>query len=136
MSDLQHCGLATRLLHADDAHRISPAVTAEISVATTFRQPKPSETDLDTLLSDEAGPQSHVYSRYTQPTTTRVEALLSTLLNGQALLFGSGLSAGLGVLIHLAPKYLAITAGYHGFHVTIDVYRTMNQNLVSLNDAL
>ena len=93
--DERSLGFGTRALHADDIVSIREAGLApSIGVSTTFRRPEP-----DTLSSPfdlgelgESNPAWHVYSRYTSPNLTRVEAVLSNLLGGCALTFGSGLA--------------------------------------------
>ena len=92
--DERSLSFGTRALHADDVVAIREAGLAPaIGVSTTFRRPEP-----DSLSSpfDLGGPESnpawHVYSRYTSPNLTRVEAVLSNLLGGCALTFGSGLA--------------------------------------------
>lgn len=66
-------------------------------------------------------PESHIYSRLSAPNTTRLEAALSSLLNGRALTYTSGLSAFHAMLVYLNPKRIAIGAGYHGCHGVISI---------------
>lgn len=64
---------------------------------------------------------SHTYSRATNPNTTRLEAVLSSVLNGPSLTYSSGLSAFHAMLVHLNPKRIAIGDGYHGCHGVIEL---------------
>lgn len=72
--------LATRLLHGDHAFTGGSAVAPDLSLTTTFRQKEyvgdlpPNAEDMDM-----ANPQDHVYSRYTQPISTRVEKVLGQI---------------------------------------------------------
>ena len=88
-------GFGTRALHADDVVAIREAgIAPAIGVATTFRRPEPDSLSSPFDLGElgESNPSWHVYSRYTSPNLTRVEAVLSNLLGGCALTFGSGLA--------------------------------------------
>ena len=62
-----------------------------------------------------------MYSRDTAPNTTRLEAVLTSLLNGPSLTYSSGLSAFHAMLVHLNPRRIAIGEGYHGCHGVIKV---------------
>ena len=64
---------------------------------------------------------SHVYSRDSNPNTTRLEAVLTSLLNGPTLVYSSGLSAFHAMLVHLNPKRIVIGDGYHGCHGVIQL---------------
>lgn len=72
-------------------------------------------------LQPDAPLDSHVYSRYSSPNTTRLEAILTSLLGAPSLTYGSGLSAFHAMLVHLNPKRIAIGEGYHGCHGVIKV---------------
>jgi cystathionine gamma-synthase len=127
--------LSTQLIHGDERIVGNTAeVSPSISVTTTFRYIP--DTESDTREPDYRNPDSHVYSRYTQQVSTRAEHILSQLNQGFALTYSSGLTAGYSALVHLAPKRLAISGGYHGFHTTIDKYRKSNTSLeiISLDD--
>lgn len=65
---------------------------------------------------------AHVYSRLSAPNTTRLEAILSSLLNGPAISYASGLSAFHALLTYLNPTRVAIGAGYHGCHGVLDLH--------------
>jgi cystathionine beta-lyase/cystathionine gamma-synthase len=57
---------------------------------------------------------SHIYSRHTNPSSTRIEAILTSLLHGPAVTYTSGLSAFHAMLVLLNPRRIAIGDGYHG----------------------
>ncbi|PYI08009.1 hypothetical protein BO78DRAFT_428386 [Aspergillus sclerotiicarbonarius CBS 121057] len=59
---------------------------------------------------------SHVYSRYTAPNTTRFEVILRTFFGSDAITYSTGLSASHAMLILLNPKRIFIGDGYHGCH--------------------
>ncbi|KZS89308.1 cystathionine gamma-synthase [Sistotremastrum niveocremeum HHB9708] len=125
-------GLATRLIHADDVFH-GPEVAPSISVSTTFRvDPTLTEADFDPTQ-----PTYHVYSRYSQGTNVRTEKVLSSLCEGRALTYPSGLAASYAALVFSRPKRLAISGGYPGFHSTLEVYkksRGSDFSLISLDD--
>ncbi|KAH7170872.1 pyridoxal phosphate-dependent transferase [Dactylonectria macrodidyma] len=114
--------LASRGVHADDNIATHRAVAPAMHVSTTFRY----NADPDLLqpleYTDPNAPRdSHVYSRYSSPNTTRLEAILTALLGAPSLTYGSGLSAFHAMLVHLNPKRIAIGDGYHGCHGVIKV---------------
>ncbi|TXT08634.1 hypothetical protein VHUM_02762 [Vanrija humicola] len=113
--DVSSLGLASRSVHADDGLSAHRAIAPAVHVSTTFAY----SSDPDALKrwdnTDPAAPHdSHSYSRYTAPNTTRLEAVLASLLGGPALSYGSGLAAFHALLVHLNPKRIAIGEGYHG----------------------
>ncbi|QRW16400.1 Cys/Met metabolism PLP-dependent enzyme [Rhizoctonia solani] len=124
----QNLELATRLLHADDEAHSEVNVAPAISVSTTFRAPGPVKLEYPDE-PDVTSPQRHIYSRYTTPISTRVEKVLSALLGGHAITYASGIAATYSALVHLNPKRLAIRDGYHGVHVSIDVYKKAKPEL-------
>lgn len=62
---------------------------------------------------------SHVYSRDSNPNSTRLEAILTSLLAGPSLTYSSGLSAFHAMLVRINPRRIAIGDGYHGCHGVI-----------------
>lgn len=72
-----------------------------------------------------ANSESHIYSRLSAPNTSRLEAVLSSVLNGQALTYSSGLSAFHALIVYLNPKVIAIGDGYHGCHGVLDIHRKL-----------
>ncbi|KAI0016060.1 cystathionine beta-lyase [Xylariomycetidae sp. FL0641] len=113
----QHLSLAAQTVHADDFLNSHPAVAPPMHTSTTFRY----SDDPDLLRSwanvNPANPHdSHVYSRDSAPNTTRLEAILSSILRGPALTYSSGLAAFHALLVRLNPRRVAIGGGYHGCH--------------------
>ncbi|KAJ7234677.1 Cys/Met metabolism PLP-dependent enzyme-domain-containing protein [Mycena rebaudengoi] len=109
----------TQLIHGDSAFHHNQEVAPSISVSTTFRSRLPNE---EHLASDYRNPSHHVYSRYTQPVSTRAEHILSKICDGFAITYGSGLSAGYAALVFFKPRRIAISDGYIGSHSTLQVY--------------
>ncbi|KAJ2401459.1 hypothetical protein GGI23_001386, partial [Coemansia sp. RSA 2559] len=106
----------TQGIHGDAHLRTSADVVPPISVTTTFDYPAD-------LGGCNYGPdQSYAYSRETTPIVTKVEATLSTLTEGYAVLYGSGLSAALAVLIEHRPKKIALAQCYFGIRDVVDQY--------------
>lgn len=77
--------------------------------------------NLTTNLSQETS-HDHVYSRDTAPNTTRLEAVLGALLHAPCVTYASGLSALHALYAHLRPGRVAITGGYHGSHVVLELH--------------
>ena len=92
-----------------------------------------------------------------EASSTRAERILSKINDGYAITYASGLAASYAVsvnsprsrvcgahvtlqaLVYLKPKRVAITGGYHGFHMTIEVYKRAkdaNLEIISLDDEL
>ncbi|EEP82031.1 conserved hypothetical protein [Uncinocarpus reesii 1704] len=65
--------------------------------------------------------RSYVYSREFAPNATRFEAILSSLLNGHAVSYSSGLAAVHAALVLLNPRRISVGDGYHGCHEVISV---------------
>ncbi|PPQ64703.1 hypothetical protein CVT24_008330 [Panaeolus cyanescens] len=127
----------TDLIHGDSEGFKKPGepVAPSISVTTTFRAPNPLEEPLSGLTDvDMRNPGRHVYSRYTQSNTTRAEHILSRINDGFALTYASGLAASYAALVYLQPKRIAIREGYHGCHMTIEVYKRQKGGDVKLID--
>lgn len=118
---LQHLSLSAQTVHADDFLNSShQAVAPPMHVATTFRY----NSDPDKLQAHHnENPNnpldSHVYSRISNPNTTRLEAILTSILRGPTLTYSSGLAAFHAMLVNLNPKRIAIGDGYHGCHGVI-----------------
>ncbi|KAE9410372.1 PLP-dependent transferase [Gymnopus androsaceus JB14] len=79
-------------------------------------------------------PARHVYSRYTQNVSTRVEHILGKVLDGHAVTYASGLASGFAALVHFKPKRVAIRGGYFGFHQTIEVYKKCRDQEIQVID--
>jgi cystathionine gamma-synthase len=143
---------ATLAIHADDHTNILTDVAPAIHTSTTFRyprnatdlQPVPAEgefVDLQTPL---------VYSRLASSNTNRLETILAPLIHptsgsgagkqeGEAALqfsaddvancvvsYTSGLSAFHALLVHVVPKVIAMSGGYHGCHGVIGLHQKMH----------
>lgn len=118
-------GASTRSLHADDALNVVTDVAPPIHVATTFRysdDPAKLTPLADLSGYDEPDKTSHVYSRLSAPNPTRFEAILSSLVGGEAISYSSGLSAFHAALVLLNPRRISIGNGYHGCHGVIDMF--------------
>ena len=102
-------GSATAAVHADSHVPFSTDfdVSPPLSLSTTFTCPEDGE--------------GHVYSRISNPTRDRVEALLGAIESSSsslahAVLYSSGSAATFGALARLLPRRVAIAGGYHGTH--------------------
>lgn len=122
------------------------AIGPDISVSTTFMLKPPTDLlkvahklgEVRTGTSPSASPlvrfQSeigkvlhhdvdlHSYKRFSQPTLSKAEEVLGGLLNGDVLVYSSGLSAAFAALIHVQPDVIAIRGGYRGCQETIKRY--------------
>ncbi|KNE97813.1 hypothetical protein PSTG_08835 [Puccinia striiformis f. sp. tritici PST-78] len=74
----------------------------------------PSENHLATSLQ--------AYRRSSHPVLAQTEKTLGSILNGDALVYSSGLSAAFAALMLLSPDVIAIRDGYRGCHETIKKY--------------
>ncbi|KAG6010625.1 hypothetical protein E4U21_005123 [Claviceps maximensis] len=129
--DLARLSLSSRTVHADDYISAHRAVAPAMHVSTTFRYSHdPDELHLcgdpQTLADwnnvDPSAPlDSHIYSRDSNPNTTRLEAVLTSILGGPSVTYASGLAAFYAMLVRLNPKRIAIGEGYHGCHGVIQV---------------
>ncbi|KAE9410373.1 cystathionine gamma-synthase [Gymnopus androsaceus JB14] len=118
------------LLHGDASVHGGYEVAPSIAVSTTFRRdPNISLDDIDVQ-----NPVRHVYSRYTQDVSTRVEHILGKVLDGHALTYASGLASCFATLVHFKPKRIAIRGGYFGSHQTIEVYKKCRDQEIQLID--
>ncbi|PNS20861.1 hypothetical protein CAC42_2792 [Sphaceloma murrayae] len=124
---------ATLAVHADDILN-NPSITdvaPSLHVATTFRYPSsPSALKPISTWQPSDGPIPHIYSRITNPNTTRLETLLTSLLHGPTLTYGSGLAAFHALLVHLRPHVVAIGDGYHGCHGVLSIYQKLTSCVV------
>lgn len=129
---------STLAIHADDPLNTASItdVAPSLHVATTYRYPS-DPSQLRPISSYAPGaPLPHIYSRISNPNTTRLETILSTLLHGPSLTYASGLAAFHALLVHLAPRVVAIGDGYHGCHGVLSVYQKLTKcRVVDLHDA-
>lgn len=119
-------GLSSLAVHADDYVSAHRAIAPALHVSTTYKYHRDPAQLRTWDNTDPAAPwDSHIYSRDSAPNTTRLEAVLSALLGGPALTYGSGLSAFHALLVFLNPRRVAITGGYHGCHGVLDLVRKL-----------
>ncbi|KAI0889822.1 PLP-dependent transferase [Annulohypoxylon maeteangense] len=119
-SRLHHLSLSAQSIHADDFLNSHQAVAPPMHVSTTFRYSNnPDELKLWVNVNPANPHDSHMYSRDTAPNSLRFETVLTSILNGPALSYSSGLSAFHALLVFLNPKRIAIGDGYHGCHGVI-----------------
>ncbi|KAI9800499.1 MAG: hypothetical protein M1825_004047 [Sarcosagium campestre] len=116
---------ATQAMHADDHLNRTADVAPPLHTATTFSYPQDSENLVPEDCLDLESFEGHVYSRMTAPNSTRLETILSTLLNGRVLTYSSGLAAIHAALVHLNPKRISIGDGYHGSHGVIAIQQKL-----------
>ncbi|KAG1855491.1 cystathionine gamma-synthase [Suillus tomentosus] len=122
----------TQLVHGD--HGPGSEVAPSISVTTTFRRAVPYD---DPERLGAMDPERHVYSRYSQNVTSRVEQILSKVNQGHAITYASGLAAAFSALVHFKPKRIAISGGYMGCHGSISTYikgRFTDTPIIGLDD--
>ncbi|TIC36914.1 PLP-dependent transferase [Wallemia mellicola] len=122
--------ILTQSNHADQSLAISTDVAPPIHTSTTFRFPdNPDElipvADLEEPQLGSTDPAPFVYSREFAPNATRLEAILSSICKGHALVYASGLAAFHALLVRLNPKILALPLGkgYHGIHEVAHVHQ-------------
>ncbi|KAJ4368635.1 hypothetical protein N0V86_009543 [Didymella sp. IMI 355093] len=132
---------ATHGIHADDRTNILTDIAPPIHTSTTFRYPRdpsklhpvsPTEgevIDLSTPL---------IYSRLASANINRLETILAPLIYPDAqeseldrvanhvVSYSSGLSAFHGLLVHVVPKVVAISGGYHGCHGVLELHSRMH----------
>ncbi|KAL3466409.1 pyridoxal phosphate-dependent transferase [Aspergillus heterothallicus] len=113
---------STRALHADDYLNLVTDVAPPIHLSTTFRYPRePNNLVLSEDPVEEFDGTNYVYSREFAPNATRFEAVLSSLLNGYAVSYSTGLAALHAALVLLNPRRVSVGEGYHGSHEVIAV---------------
>ncbi|KAL5611786.1 hypothetical protein BROUX41_000639 [Berkeleyomyces rouxiae] len=114
--------ISTRAIHSDDGISAHRAVAPAIHTSTTFRYASDPKDLVHWDNTDPTAPRdSHIYSRESNPNTTRLEAVLSSILRGPAVTYSSGLAGFHAMMILLNPKRIAITDGYHGCHGVIEL---------------
>lgn len=119
--DLAPLGSATAALHADAHHPWAYSTDADISpplsMSTTFACPPEGES-------------GHCYSRCSNPTRDRAEALLGAIEATDqlvhAVLYASGLAATFAALSALLPSRVAVSGGYHGTHLVLNQLRRLS----------
>ncbi|KAL2072512.1 hypothetical protein VTL71DRAFT_11855 [Oculimacula yallundae] len=123
---LGNLSLSSKTIHADDYLNEGTDVAPPLHVSTTFRYDQnPENLKSSRNRQPGEGSDSHIYSRHTAPNTTRFEAILSDILKGPTLTYGSGLSAFHSLLVFLNPKQISIGEGYHGCHGVIGIHQKL-----------
>ena len=132
---------ATHGIHADNHTNILTDVAPPIHTSTTFRYPRdPSKlhpvSPEDGEVIDLSTPL--IYSRLASANINRLETILAPLIYPRAkdeeleslanhvVSYSSGLSAFHGLLVHVVPKVVAISGGYHGCHGVLDLHKRMH----------
>ncbi|CAG9981268.1 unnamed protein product [Clonostachys byssicola] len=131
---------ATRSIHGDDVLNFVDDVAPPIHVAATYRYPR----DPDLMREHHERPSypvldvgEHCYSRQSTPGSSRLEAVLASILGQPCITYSSGLAAFHALLSMLGPKKVSIGAGYHGCHGTLELYaRASGTKIVSLDCAV
>lgn len=113
--------LATSLIHADDKDNRVTDVAPPINVATTFRYDNSNLEICDESECIEEMDKNPVYSRCGHPNATRVESVLSKILDGHAVVYNTGVSSFYAAMVHFNPKRLFIGESYHGVHAVADI---------------
>ncbi|KAL7275072.1 hypothetical protein RUND412_002007 [Rhizina undulata] len=126
-SSLSEFSASTLAIHADDHLASTTDVAPPIHVSTTFKYSNDPEElqPVDGILVPAASkdaPASHIYSRLTAQSTTRLEYALGHLLNGHVTSYSTGLSAFHALLVRVNPKRLAIGDCYHGCHGVANIF--------------
>ncbi|PQE19927.1 cys met metabolism plp-dependent enzyme protein [Rutstroemia sp. NJR-2017a BVV2] len=123
---LSSLSLSSQTIHADDFLNKGQDVAPPLHVSTTFRYSNNPDALVPADEHDYSVPSdSHIYSRHTTPNTTRLEAILSSILHGPSLTYSSGLSAFHALLVYLNPKRISIGGGYHGCHGVIEIHQKL-----------
>lgn len=122
---LQNVEPATLALHADDHLNSIQDVAPPIHVSTTFRYPRDPEGLRPVHEEHDDRQEQHIYSRHTTHSSTRLEAILASLLHAPCLTYSSGLSALHALLTFLNPKAIAIGDGYHGSHGVLGLHKRL-----------
>ncbi|KAI9784207.1 MAG: hypothetical protein M1816_001029 [Peltula sp. TS41687] len=115
-ANLREMSAATQAIHADDHLNATEDVAPPMHVSTTFRYPDEPDQLIPHADNEdiELHAAKHVYSRDTAPNSTRLEAILSTLLKRRAISYSSGLAAYHAALVLVNPKRISIGDAYHG----------------------
>jgi cystathionine gamma-synthase len=115
----------TLAIHADLGLEPVPDVAPPIHVSTTFAADNP---------------EGLVYARESQPTRSRLEAVLGALEGGTAITYSSGQAATVAALTYLAPRRVALgPGGYHGTRAALEALHIETRSLdapLSAGDAV
>ncbi|KAJ4229111.1 hypothetical protein NW759_003834 [Fusarium solani] len=118
---------STQAVHADDFVSSHRAIAPAMHPAVNYRYARDPDDLVEMENDDPNAPfDSHVYSRYTAPNSSRFEIVLKTLFGTSVVSYSSGLSAFHAMLVLVNPKKIFLTEGYHGVHGVIDVISKLN----------
>ncbi|KAJ8096685.1 Cys/Met metabolism PLP-dependent enzyme-domain-containing protein [Lipomyces tetrasporus] len=124
LSDLD-LRIASLSVHADDSYAMVSDVAPPLHVSTTYHynsDPSKLKSAREHDIRIKTDESSFIYSRFGNPVVERVEAVLSAILNGHAVVYSSGLAAYTGSLAYYHPKRLSIGDGYHGCHGVAHIF--------------
>lgn len=132
-------GFSTDCIHTDAAIARVPDAVQPIGVSTTFRYPKDLEAFQEAINNPAPGVLplvgNPVYLRLSSPGSEAVEAVLSKILKGHAVVYNSGLLAFFAAMTRLNPKRIAKHKCYHGCHVILDIFtRLTHLEQIDLDD--
>ena len=117
---------STLAIHADDPFAAVTDVAPPLHLSSTFRYASNPEVLVPARDAPASLPgDAHIYSRHTAPSTTRLEAMLETLLGGPCVCYGSGLAALHAFYVFLNPRVVSIGGGYHGSHGVINLHKKL-----------
>ncbi|KAJ5682890.1 hypothetical protein N7462_006055 [Penicillium macrosclerotiorum] len=123
---LSDMAMATRAVHADDFVSPHRAIAPAMHVAVNFRYARDADQLVPEENKDPNNPyDSHVYSRYTAPNSSRFEILLRNLMGGEVITYSTGLSAFHAILVLINPRRIFIEGGYHGCHGVLDIIQRL-----------
>lgn len=106
--------LSTLLIHADDKDNRVTDIAPPINVSTTFRYNKNDLIPWSERESFDFMDETPIYSRLSHPNSTRLESIFSEILEGNAVVYSSGLAAFFGAMVHYNPKRVFMGQSYHG----------------------
>lgn len=129
-------GISTNLIHNKTEGQ---DVIPPINVSTTYKYSenpdeyvKDADRDAKTIFHD--GPK--YYSRLTHANSELVERALGKILDGNVVVYNSGLSAFFAALTHINPKRIMIGQAYHGCHGITKIFKRLNGlEILSLDDV-
>ncbi|CRG91566.1 cystathionine gamma-synthase [Talaromyces islandicus] len=118
---------ATLAIHADNTVNKVADVAPPIHLSTTYRYPDdPNLLTPAAKFKGDIHDVDFVYPRLASPNSTRFETILTSLLKGNALAYGSGLAALNAALVLLNPQRISVGENYHGCHGVIDIFKKIS----------
>ncbi|KAJ3042868.1 hypothetical protein HDV00_006429 [Rhizophlyctis rosea] len=116
--------LSTVAIHGDDPLNTphTTDVAPALHVSTTFRYPDNPEDLVPEWSKPISADNPPIYSRLSNPNTTRFEHLLSQILKHPSITYSSGLSAFFALITYFRPNVVAIGDGYHGCHSVLKIH--------------